>query len=190
MQPVPSLLFAALALCLPSLDVAFAQQAAAPVTAQPNVTTATYENWMLRCVRPAAAQTSANDPGKICEIVQTVQVQGQSQPLAQVAIGRLPGDKALTLTAVMPLNISIPGTVHLSGNGKTGAEEKGGLELSWQRCLPSGCIATARPDAKLFATLDPQTDGQIRFADAAGRTLGIPLSWKGLDQALKALDKS
>ena len=34
------------------------------------------------------------------------------------------------------------------------------------------------------------TDGQLRFTDASGQTVAIPLSWKGLDQAMAALDKA
>ena len=161
---------------------ALAQQATP--AQQPSVTTASYGNWVLRCVRLADAKTGE---GKSCEIVQTIQMQNQQQPLAQIAIGRLPGEKPLVFTAVLPTNIAIPGAVHLSGNGKADAEEKGGFDLTWRRCLPGGCFADARPDAKALAALDPETPGQIRFADAAARLIAIPVSWQGLQQALKAL---
>lgn len=160
---------------------------------EPTVTTATYGAWVLRCVQmpPQASSDgkSARLSGQTCEVAQTVQVRGQPQPIAQVAIGRLPGDKDLTLTAVLPVNISLPGQVQLSGNGKTGAEEKGRLDLAWQRCIGGACVASAKPDASTLAVIRAGTEGQIRFADATGNLLSIPLSWAGLDQAIAALDK-
>lgn len=165
---------------------------ASPVFSQstatdPSATTATYGNWTLRCVKiPGEGKAAATS----CEVVQTVQMQGQSQPVAQVAIGRLPNDKTLIMTAVVPVNISLPGQIHLSGNGKSGSEEKGGVTLSLTRCLGGGCFAEARPDDATLKVLRNGTDGELRFADAGRRMVALPLSWQGLDQALKALDKA
>jgi len=161
------------------------------VSAEPAVTTATYGNWVLRCVQTPAqgAADSKNSVSQTCEVVQTVQVQGQQQPIAQVALGRLPGESDLILTALLPVNISLPGEVRLSGNGKTGAEEKGTVLLAWRRCLSGACMATAQPDATTLALIRSGTEGQIHFADANGITQSIPLSWVGLDQAITALEK-
>ncbi len=169
--------------------------AAAPaVPNEPTATTATYGAWVLRCVQmpPQAAPAdgkSVRPSGQTCEAAQTVQVQGQPQPIAQVAIGRLPGEKELTLTVLLPVNISLPGQVRLSGNGKTGADEKGAFPLVWQRCIGGACVASGKPDATTLAVIRAGTEGQIRFADATGNLLYIPLSWTGLDQAIVALDK-
>lgn len=118
-----------------------------------------------------------------------MQVQGQQQPVAQIAIGHLPNEKDLILTALLPVNISLPGSVHLSGNGKTGAEEKGGLDLAWLRCFAGSCAANAKPDAATLAVLRAGTEGQLRFMEANAQTVAIPLSWNGLDQAMAALEK-
>ena len=182
----------ALAAATASPGLAGAQQAApaaAPAQSEPTATTASYGNWVLRCVRLAAAKDAAKPAEKSCEVQQAIQAQGQPQPVAQLAIGRLPGDKTLILTVVLPVDISIPGSVHLSGNGKTGADEKAGFDLTWQRCVPGGCFAAAKPDVKNLGLLKADTDGQIRFADATGRVIAVPVSWVGLDQALKALDE-
>lgn len=164
-----------------------------PIPSEPTQTTETYGSWVLRCVQlPPPAPTdgkSSRAPGRTCEVVQTVQVQGQPQPIAQVAIGRFPGDDDLVVTALLPVNISLPGEVRISGNGKTGADERGGIGLVWTRCLSGTCIATAKPDAETLAILRRETEGQLRFADAAGSMLSIPLSWSGLDQAMTALDR-
>ncbi|MFK4259499.1 invasion associated locus B family protein [Agrobacterium tumefaciens] len=178
-------------------DFAKHNPAGIAVPPEPAVTTASYGSWILRCIQLASTATTGADvsesgraDGQTCEVLQTVQVQGQSQPIAQVAIGRMPGEKDLILTALVPVNISLPGTIHLSGNGKTGIEEKGGLDLSWRRCLAGSCAATTMPDAGTLAILRSGTDGHLRFIDASGETATIPLSWKGLDQAMAALEKN
>lgn len=184
----------AVAQTTPKTDAVKADPQKPAIPTDPTVTTATYGAWVLRCVQlpPQAASTdgkSARPAGQSCEVSQTVQVQGQPQPIAQVAIGRLPGDKDLTLTALLPVNINLPGQVRLSGNGKTGADEKGALALTWQRCIGGACVASTKPDAATLSVIRAGTEGQIRFADATGNLLSIPLSWAGLDQAISALDK-
>lgn len=160
-----------------------------PVASEPTITTATYGNWVLRCVQ-LEAKAGAQAAARSCEAVHTVQVQGQQQPIAQIAIGRLPDSKALLVTAVVPVNVSLPGSIHVSGNAKTGGEEKGGINLAWQKCLTGMCAASAKLGPQTLAILRAETDGQLRFTDATGNTIAIPLSWAGLDQALKALDKA
>lgn len=163
------------------------------VATEPTVTTALYGGWTLRCVQ---MQPSMSEDGKTarpgmqsCEIIQSIQVQGQAQPVAQVAIGYLPNEKEPILTAVLPVNIAIPGGVQISGNGKSGAEAKGNLTLAWQRCVGGACVATGKPDAATLAVFRKEEAGQLRFLDASGKVIGIPLSWSGLEQALDALSK-
>jgi invasion protein IalB len=162
------------------------------VPADPAVTTATYGTWVLRCVRVAAAAgETGSKAGRLgtrsCEVVQTVQVQGQQQPVAQLAIGRLPGEETLIMTAVLPVNVSLPGAVRVVADAKAPAEAAG-VALAWKRCAGGSCIADAQPDDEALDALRSGSAGQVRFTDAAGRTVAIPLSWRGLDQALSALD--
>lgn len=163
------------------------------VASEPTVTTALYGAWTLRCVQmppvPAEDGKTARAAAPTCEIVQSIQVQGQAQPVAQIALGRLPNDKDLTLTALLPANIAIPGAAQISGNGKSGAEAKGMLTLVWQRCVSGACFATTNPDAETLAVFRKEEAGQLRFVDASGKMIGIPVSWAGLEQALDALSK-
>lgn len=199
MQSISRSTFALFISAVTALPV-FAQTKAAPaetpVPTEPVSTTATYGSWVLRCVQLQTQSAAASDAAKTgrpgaqtCEIVQTIQVQGQQQPIAQIAIGRLPDQKDLLLTALLPVNVSLPGNVHISGNGKTGTEEKGRLELSWSRCFAGSCAASGKPDAATLALLRTGADGQLRFVDGGGQTVAILLSWRGLDQAMTALDK-
>jgi invasion protein IalB len=184
---------------LTALIAASAAQAQTPspaprpqVSADPAVTTATFGDWLLRCVRqpaPAGEAGEKNDrvTAQICEVVQTVKVQGQTQPIAQLAIGRLPNSEDLILTAVLPVNISLPGQVGVIVDPKAPAE--GAIILEWKRCAGGSCFADTRPSESSLRPLRAGEAGQIRFADAAGRIISVPVSWRGLDQALSALEK-
>jgi hypothetical protein len=56
-------------------------QAQAPTQSQtPQRTTATYDDWVVRCEIHGAA--------KACEMAQAMQIQGQSQPVTPIAIGQ------------------------------------------------------------------------------------------------------
>jgi invasion protein IalB len=162
------------------------------VPADPAVTTATFGDWLLRCVRqPAPAGEAGKKSDRItsqtCEVVQTVKVQGQTQPIAQLAIGRLPDREELIMTAVLPVNISLPGQVGIIVDPKAPAD--GAIILEWKRCAAGSCFADTRPDESSLRPLRNGTAGQIRFADAGGRIISVPVSWHGLDKALDALDK-
>lgn len=162
------------------------------VPAEPGVTTASYGDWVLRCQR-----LSGEGASRLCEVSQAMQVQGQAAPVAQLAIGRLPGQDGLRVTALLPTNVSFPSSVRV-GEAKGDAMDtrdpgKGGgqaLELSWRRCIPGGCLAdAAAQEAVLKAWRVAEEAGRISFKDADGRELGVPVSFRGLGPALDALAK-
>jgi invasion protein IalB len=158
-----------------------AAQAPAPVPNEPNTTIASYGDWVLRCQRIDLAGKAA----RVCEVAETIQVEGQAHPIAQLAIGRMaPGDP-LRATAVLPTAVSFPSSVRISET-KNGAP----LSLEWRRCLPGGCFADTPIKDDLLARWRSQTDaGQLTFKDAAGHDQNLPLSFRGLAQALDALAK-
>lgn len=156
-------------------------------SSQPSVTTASYENWTLRCVM--LTDQDLVPQGRSCEVVQTIQLQGQQQPIAQLAIGRLPNDKDLTVTAVLPNNISFPSTVTIQKDASDTKAKDGKTQLEWRRCLPNGCYADTKPNTTFLTQIDPMLDGSLTFTDASNRPLSIPVSWKGLSQAMTALEQ-
>ncbi|KIQ03815.1 hypothetical protein RU07_07425 [Agrobacterium tumefaciens] len=197
-----AVLSAALAICSPvaAQDASKTAPAAAKgdapkpiIASEPTVTTALYGSWTLRCMQLPPSQgtegKTARPAAQSCEIIQSVQLQGQAQPIAQIALGRLPNDKDFTLTALLPVNIAIPGAVQIFGNGKSDAEAKSMLTLAWHKCSAGACVATAKPDAATLAIFRKEEAGQLRFVDASGKVLGIPVSWSGFEQAIDALAK-
>lgn len=152
----------------------------APVAAVPERTAASFGDWVLRCeavVVPAK---------RICEVAQVITPQGQSNPVAQLALGRLAVNEPSRLTVMLAPNVAI-----LAKPQVTVAKSGGtSVELSWQSCTPGGCFATAGVVDDTIAAFSAQTEpGRILFKDAGGREVVLPLSFRGLAQALAALAK-
>ena len=181
------LLFVATSMTLASgVGSAAAQTKTAPGQTPPTVTTATYENWVLRCVKPNTDKTQP----KQCEIIQTIQVQGKTQPIAQIALGHRPSDQAATLTAVLPVNILLPGRVFIATKALKDQAPTGIIELSWFRCIQGSCFAsTTLKDEDLKNLHSAKLSGLVGFVDASGRKISVPLSWAGFTTAFDALEK-
>jgi invasion protein IalB len=151
----------------------------APATADPAQTTATYDDWVLRCVR-----TGDGKGPRACELVQTMVLQGQQQPVAQVALGY---DKAeLRLTLLVPPAVSFSRGPVLG----VAAAATPHFDLAWRRCLPNGCFADVLVGPELAKILRSRSEPmQITFKDAGERDAALPFSLRGLVPALDALAK-
>ena len=154
-----------------------------PLSSEPGVTTASYGDWVLRCQRVGTAEKAA----RLCEVSQAMQVQGQPAPIAQVAIGPVPGEAGLRVTALLPVAVSFPSTVRI------GLDEKDAkaplLDLAWRRCLPGGCVADGPVKEDLKRWREAEAPGRLLFRSAGGQEVAIPLSFRGLAPALDALGK-
>ncbi|MBS0523602.1 MAG: invasion associated locus B family protein [Proteobacteria bacterium] len=144
----------------------------------PAQTTATYGDWVLRCVQPEKGP-------RICEVVQSMVVRGQHQPVAKVAVGYDKND--LLFTMLVPPAISLSRGPTLGAAGGATAPH---FDLAWRRCLPNGCFADVAVGPELLETLRGRTEPmQIDFRDAGEREVKLPLSMRGLVPALDALFK-
>lgn len=153
----------------------------APVSSEPGTTISSYGDWVLRCQRIGAQDKST----RVCEVAEMIQVQGQNAPIAQLAIGRMAHGEPLRLTAAVPPAVTFPSTVKVFGE-----KEKTALDLEWRRCLPGGCFAdTLIKDEALKRWRGLSEPGRLTFKDANGREVSLPLSFRGLAQALDALAK-
>jgi invasion protein IalB len=159
----------------PTASAPTASAPAAPT--DPAQTTATYGDWVLRCVHPEKGP-------HVCELVQSMVVQGQQQPVAQVAIGY---DKAdLRFTLLVPPAISLSRGPTLGVPNATTPH----FDLAWRRCVPNGCFADVQVGTEMQKTLRGRSEPmQLDFKDAAERDVNLPLSMRGLVAALDALAK-
>lgn len=170
--------------------IASAQTAApkaAPAATDPSadVTTATFGDWQLRCRKPpsAAGQPAAKP---VCEVVQSVVIQGQSAPFAQLAFGKTAATEPLMFTAVVPTNITLPSTLRIALD----ENDKQPVELAWTRCMPGGCFASVATKDDIMKKWRAQNEtGRFLFKNSAGQDLTVPFSFRGLSRALDALAK-
>lgn len=163
-----------------------AQQAAKPADSGAELTTATFGDWQLRCRSAVpAAGTQAATP-RACEVVQTVILQGQTAPFAQLAFGKTAPSEPMQLTTVLPTNVAFPSTVKIA----TDEKDKHPVELAWTRCIPGGCFAsTAAKDEFLKRWRATEEAGRFTFKNSAGQEMTLPFSFRGLARALDALAK-
>ena len=157
-------------------------RASPPVSDEPAATTASFGDWVMRCQRTGEGDKVV----KSCEAAQTIQVQGQTAPIAQIGIGRLSPGEPMRITVILPPNITLPSNVHVV----TDEKDDQGIELAWRRCLPGGCIAEVKLEPETIKIWRARsTPGKLSFKDATGRVVAIPFSFRGLAQSLDALAK-
>ncbi len=147
---------------------------AGPNGTEPEVTTASYQDWLVRCVTPPSAP-------RICEATQTIQVQGQPGPVAVIAVGRLAADGPLRVVAQLPAGLWLPaGAKLLTGEKATPAA------MEFKRCLQA-CFAELEADKNLEQALRTATgNGSLQFEDGTRRPVSIPFSFRGFTAALDA----
>lgn len=186
MQPGPML--AALVVGAVWSGAVLAQKAPAsppPATVEqaPERTTATFGDWVMRCARDGEGAAAR----RVCEAGQTIAVQQHpNAPIAQVALGRMKKTDPVRLTVVLPPSVLIPVEPRVAVDEKDPAP----IVLAWQRCVPQGCFASADLKDETVARLRSRAEpGRIAFKDAANRDIVIPLSFRGLAQALDALPR-
>jgi invasion protein IalB len=149
------------------------------VSNDPQVTTATFGDWIERCQR-----VSANgEPRRFCEVAMTVTATGQTAPLAEVAIGRLKKTDPLRLTLVLPVNVSFPSAPKIS------LDAADPLELAWRQCVPAGCFADATFGAEAQRVWREGKSAKVESKSAGGQTFNFAISLRGLPQALDAMAK-
>ena len=154
---------------------------AAPVTADPSVTTATYGDWTARCEKGTGDQSQ-----RICEAVQTVQLPNQQVAVAQIAFGHSASKDPLKLVVVLPVDVWFPSTVKVAASDK----DANPVELQWRRCLPVGCFAeSAASDDSAKRWHGESGQGRIIYKNGLNRDVTLPVSFRGLAQALDSLAK-
>lgn len=150
----------------------------------PQQTTATYEDWIVRC------ETHAGPPAqKFCEMVQFTQVKGgqggQGGVVSQIAIGRPVKGQPVKLVIQLPIGVWLPTGIKLL----TGAKDPG-LLTTFKRCLPQACFTDAEINADMIRKFRTTTEaGQIQFKDGNQKDASLPVSFKGFGTAYDALQK-
>jgi len=151
-------------------------------TKAPQTAVVSYGDWGLHCQQTGAQPQSRRS----CEVSQNVMLQNQSAPFAQIAFGTPVPTAGLHMTVVVPINISFPSAVRVALDEK----DPQPMVLDWTRCLPAGCFASAvvKNDA-LRKWRAAAAQGRVSFANSSEQQVVMPVSFRGLEQALDALSK-
>ena len=140
----------------------------------PQTTTATYQDWVVRCATPEGS-------ARICEAVQSVQVQGQQGLIAQIVLGRVKKDEPVRMIIELPRGVWLQGAVTVQVSEKAAP-----MTLAYTRCL-NGCLAELElKNDQLNALKAAEGPGIINFVDGTQRKVQLPLSFKGFSAALTA----
>jgi invasion protein IalB len=144
----------------------------------PQQTTATYEDWVVRCETQVGPP-----PKKSCEMVQTTQMQGQGV-ISQVAVGRPVKGQPVKIVVQLPNGVWLPtGVKVIAGAGDPGTV------ATFKRCT-TGCFADFEAKDDTIKKFRSMTEaGQIQFKDGAVKDISLPLSFKGFGTAFDALSK-
>ncbi|WP_332692637.1 invasion associated locus B family protein [Bosea sp. (in: a-proteobacteria)] len=172
-------LLSSLALAGPAFAQAQRPAQPAPATggvSQPDNTTATYGDWVMRCQQGVGT--------RVCEIVQTVEQQGQRGPIALVAVGRPVKGEPYKLVVQVPPNLTLGNNAGV----RVSAGEKEDVLAVFQRCTPGGCFGEANLNDDAFKRWRGLSEaGQLRYQDSAKRDVTLPLSFRGFTAATDAL---
>ena len=176
---------AASAFVLATLSAAAPAADAPPaVSAEPQTTSATYGDWILRC----SHNTVDGKDVRVCEVFLPfqIQAQGQSQPFGQLAIGHVVGDtkNPLHITFIVTPSVAFPSDVKIMSDDK----DPQPITLNWSSCVPQACRADGDfKDDMLKRWKGLTANGKLVYK---GQPVPIPVSVRGLAQALDALAKS
>ncbi|WP_298285409.1 invasion associated locus B family protein [Acidocella sp.] len=145
-------------------------------TTAPKVTQTAYGDWVMRC------SSAAGSAQKTCELNQFLQNQNK-QLVAEIAIGRAPGEgKDLRIVVVLPDNVALQTPVRAAD------AHDNGFDLTFERCLPSGCFASALFSGDVVSQWRAEGGlGHLAFKDGVNNSITWPFSLRGLSPALDAL---
>jgi len=146
---------------------------------EPQSTTASYGDWVVRCAIQAGPPVQ-----KTCDMEQLAQMQGQANPISRVAIPLPAKGQPARLIIQLPVNVSLATSVKIT------ADTRDHLTVPFRRCIPAGCFADTEFKEEEIKRFRAETAaGKLIYKDAAERDVAIPMSFKGFGQAFDALLK-
>ncbi len=166
------------AIGLGMMMAALAVPALAADPAKPQSTVSSFGDWVSRCSVP-----DGKGPGdKVCEAAVSIAMKGVEGLLAQVVIGKPPGEKALRLIVQLPNGVFLPAGATLYLDEK----DTKGIPTQFVTCT-AGCFADVElKDSQLSALRAAKGPGRLEFADGSKKRLAVPIPFNGLSAAVDA----
>jgi invasion protein IalB len=134
-------------------------------------TVATYQDWRTAC--PAATAKLAP-----CEMVEDIVDAKTKSTVARMAISRDGAKPMMAFT--LPFGVALePGIGLVIGKDPVKV-------YPYRTCNQIGCVASLDFDDKLQAAMKSGTDMRLMYAGLDGKPIGMPLSFKGYNEARRA----
>ncbi len=130
-----------------------------------------HDDWVVRC--------KGKGDARICEATQTLQTKDQTGVLASVSV-RAQKDKPVYLLVLVPRGVWLP--TNVAFKVKDGPD----FTLTYKRC-GTFCVASLelKPD-DITALKASAGSGEMLFETGSRQLVILPLSFKGLGEAMKA----
>ena len=135
-----------------------------------------FNDWSIKC-----AEDPNNAAKDGCFAFQNVINKDNQQPVMQVAIGYLAAEQVPAVVFTLPLGVRLPPGAIVA------VDDKQGVRVPFERCLPDGCKVQFRMNAEQIGAFKAGNMGKLTIQDNAGRGVAIPFSLKGFTAALNAL---
>lgn len=162
----------AMVMALPAVSPSVAQSVAS--AEQPVQTTATYSDWTVRCRQVTETDTQQ------CEMVQVLSTPDRQNTVANLAIGKLPGDDAVRFVVQLPLGVHLPTDVAFT------IGERDVATAQFETCYENFCLAYATLDEFAIAEMRAGMEMTMSLKDRAQRDLVMQLSLSGFTAAFEA----
>jgi invasion protein IalB len=139
------------------------------------IETQKFEDWTLRC------QPASKTRPRACRMLQEAVSQDGGKPVLQFMVGRFGPEKILGAVIIVPLDVRLPPGLGIQ------VDQRPRHTYPFERCDPRSCQARAILDGGLLEDLKAGLRGQVRFQNATGQAVAVPISLKGFTAALRAL---
>ncbi len=143
-------------------------------------TSATYNDWVVRCQKDAGASK------KMCLMDQVTQVKGKNEAFSRIALAAPVSGRPTNLEVQLPVNVSLRAPLVIRAD-----DADAGFSAPFDHCVPAGCFVEfdLKDDIvkKLRAT---EGVGKATFKDSSGHDIAVPVSFKGFREAFDALGKA
>ena len=134
-----------------------------------------FEDWTLWC-RPA----SETEP-RTCRMHQQAIAEDGGKPVLRFLIGRFGPEKVLGAVIFVPIGVRLPPGLGIQ------VDKRALRTYPFEICGPRSCQARAILEDDLLKDLKAGLTGHVKFQNAAGQVLVVPVSLRGFSAALRAM---
>ena len=152
----------------------------------PGLEIETFDDWSAVCGKSVKGPGGIVSPNeRLCEVVTVITKSGESAPFVRISLLPQETVKPIRMVAIVPAAVSIP-----TGLSFTLAPGKPSVNLNYKFCAAYACVAEGEiPREQMVTFQDSLQTGNLTFSDPNGNKIEVKVSFKGLTQALNAMQK-